>query len=184
MIPEIFNDQKKVTFYNARYIGYSPEEGLTAAKNLFNKNGTVFSTSLENAIRNYLRENYDENANPPFQNTVIVTSFIVRKKIFKKSPVASDAFDSTNKPTDYLIDLLLLTKCSKPTIISRAITAMPETLFQAFSPVLDATRYIGLVFDEYYITNVDMSVDEIGNKHFNNFEIKHVDYSLDSEDKD
>lgn len=175
MIPEIFKERKKVTFYYVMPCGNrSADVMLEEAEKLFNKDGTIFSTSLENAIRNYLKTNYDANSNPPFDPRIDVVAVDVRRKFFKKSKDAENAFEATDKPTEYLIHTTSLLD-NNVSAISQFITSMPDPMVDAFRPILDISRNVGIRMIAYYIGNVDVGEDESGVMHFREIRLEHFD---------
>lgn len=175
MIPEIFNDQKKVTFYYVMPVGdQAADVMLKEVEKLCNKDGTVFSTSLENAIRNYLKANYDANSNPPFDRRIDVVALDIRRKLFKKNKDAENVFESTDKPTEYLIDLISLIGKDSSTI-SNIITSMPDPVFNVFSPILNISSLIGMRVSSYYIGDVWVDEDESGVIHFKDIKLECFD---------
>lgn len=176
MIPEIFNDQKKATFYYVMPVGNQAADAmLKEVEKLFNKDGTLFSTSLENAIRNYLKANYNANSsNSPFERRIDVVCLDVRRKLFKKNKDAENAFESTDTPTEYLINLISLIG-NKSSTISNIITSMPDPVFNVFSPILNISSLIGMRVLSYYISDVWVDEDASGVSHFGDIKLECFD---------
>ena len=175
MIPEIFNDRKKVTFYCVMPVGnQAADVMLKEVEKVFNKDGTLFSTSLENAIRNYLKANYDATSNPPFDRRIDVVCLDVRKKMSKKNKDAENAFEATDKPTEYLIHTIPLIN-NNVTAISHFITSMPDPMVDAFRPILDISSNVGIRVTSYYIGDVYATEDESGVMHFRDIKLERFD---------
>lgn len=172
MIPEIFNEKKKVTFYYVMPVGNQTADAmLKEVEKLFNTDGTVFSTSLENAIRTYLKNNYDANSNHPIERRIDVVCLDVRRKVFKKYKDAENAFEATDRPTEFSINLISLID-NKISAISDIITSMPDPVVNAFRPILNISSTIGIRLNAYYIGDVYAYEDESGVMHFRDIKLE------------